>query len=300
MTESRSAEKCTTPLTGGPPGAEASTRGADGLTAAELRRGRDDWWKAGFTQALRDALPVGARRVVEVGCGLGRAGRELLPLVPGLTYVGLDVDAVRLATARQEFGAASLQGRADFAAADAGALPIADGAAECLLYCMTLQHVADPAAALHEAHRVLGRGGTLVAAEPDTLTERWFFDGPLEGVTEAFRALLRHGQSRRAHLDLAIGSRVPGLARAAGFEAVELSVHAIYESRHDTARACAERWREMALLIARACGVADSDPTVEACRAALGAWLAAGDLDRTGECGTTVPAFLTTGRRGGG
>lgn len=279
--------------------AAPARRGTDGLTAAELRRGRDDWWNAGFTRALLESLPEEVTTLVEVGCGLGRAGREMLARVPRLSYLGVDLDGGRLAAAGREFGAGPLAERARFVVGRAEDLPLPAGGVEALLFCMTLQHVDSPLAALREAHRVLRPGGTLVAAEPDTLAERWFFDGPLFQVTDAFRALLSRCRQARSPRDLAIGARVAGLARTAGFVDIDLSVHAIFETRSDSARACAARWQEMSQLIARACGLAETAPEARACRDVIDDWLASGDPERSGSCGTTVPAFITVARRPG-
>lgn len=272
-------------------------RGVNGLTTQDLRHGREVWWNAAFTRALLEALPADVRTLVEVGCGLGRAGQELLPRAPGLVYVGVDIDAARIDTARREFAEGPLAGRAAFVAGRAESLPLPDGGTEALLFCMTLQHISSPVEALREARRVLEPGGTLVAAEPDSLAERWFFDGPRFEITEAFVTLLRRGRDARAPRDLAIGSRVPDLVRSAGFSDVNLSVHAVFETRYDTARACAGRWRDMALLIARACGLTGDSPETRACLDAIDAWLSTGDPERPGQCGTVVPAFITTARR---
>jgi SAM-dependent methyltransferase len=276
---------------------ESPARGTDGLTAEELRRGRDDWWSASFTRALLEAIPAEARGLIEVGCGLGRVAKEVLPLAPRLSYLGVDVDAARIGEAAHDFEAGALADRTRFLVGRGEDLPLENESADVVLFCMTLQHVASPDMALREARRVLRPGGTLVAAEPDNPGQRWFFDGPLPEVTRTFSALIERCRKERAPADLAIGPRVPGLARAAGFGSVDLQVYAIFATRHESAQACADRWREMLGLFARSSGLAESAPQVADVTKAIDAWLAEGDPGRLGQCGTTAPVFITTATR---
>ncbi len=275
------------------PNPAAADESADGLTAEELRRGRESWWDAGFTRALVEAIPDGCRELVEVGCGLGHVARKVLPQAPGLSYLGVDVDRARLAETREDLEGGPLAERTRFVAGSGEALPLGDETTDVVLFCMTLQHVASPADALRESRRVLRPGGALVAAEPDNLGQRWFFDGPLEEVTRSFAAVIEQCREARAPADLAIGPQVPGLARAAGFGDVEMRVHAIFVTRYETARECRAKWEEMLRLFAHASDLPDNAPAVGACREALDRWLNAGDPERVGHCGTTVPVFVT-------
>ena len=44
-------------------------KGEDGLTAEELRRGRENWWDAGFTRALVEAIPEETKKRLELLAG---------------------------------------------------------------------------------------------------------------------------------------------------------------------------------------------------------------------------------------
>jgi SAM-dependent methyltransferase len=95
---------------------------------------------------------AGAGRVLDVGCGEG-ALREALPARPRPWLVGLDASRTMLAAHPPPV-----------VQADAGALPFASGAFDAAVAVNVLDHLAAPAPALGEAHRVLAAGGLLVAA----------------------------------------------------------------------------------------------------------------------------------------
>jgi SAM-dependent methyltransferase len=93
-----------------------------------------------------------ARRILDIGCGEG-ALRAALPghLQPRL--VGLDASATMLAGHPPPV-----------VQADAAALPVRTGAVDAAVAVNVLDHLADPSAAVAEAHRVLAHGGVFLAA----------------------------------------------------------------------------------------------------------------------------------------
>ncbi|HUI55888.1 MAG TPA: class I SAM-dependent methyltransferase [Bryobacteraceae bacterium] len=103
------------------------------------------------------------RRAVDVGCGTGRwTGR--------FSAIGIDASPAMLALAARKPG---LQGR--LAVADATALPIAANSADLVLCTLTLGHIRDRAAALHELSRILEPAGALVLTDfhPATAARGW-------------------------------------------------------------------------------------------------------------------------------
>jgi ubiquinone/menaquinone biosynthesis C-methylase UbiE len=269
-------------------------RGVDGLTTTELRRGREDWWDIAFTQALLGPLSETGPKLVEVGCGLGRVARETLPHLPHHAYIGVDIDASRIGEARADLLEGPLSGRTGFIVARAEALPLADARVDAVLFCMTLQHVVSPPAALEEARRILRGSGRLIAAEPDNLGQRWFFDGTLEKATRSFATLVDRCRETRRPADLAIGPRVPSLATAAGFRRVALKVHAVFATQRGPALAFAAHFNEISRLFAASSGLDDNHPDLAACRDSIAEWLGEGDPERVGQWGSTLPVYVTT------
>lgn len=97
------------------------------------------------------------RRVLEVGCGIGIAGRYLAE--KGVDYTGLDRSTASIALARTHFAQHALPGR--FVVGDAVSLPFPDGAFETVFSLGVLHHVPDMALACREVERVTAPGGTV-------------------------------------------------------------------------------------------------------------------------------------------
>jgi len=106
---------------------------------------------------------------LDIGCGEGRLLRALRPL--GITGVGLDRSPVLLAHAPRP----TVLG-------EACSLPFADSVFDAAAAVYMLYHLADPLLAIREAHRVLRRGGLLVAVAPSRFdspeTAKWEQFGP--------------------------------------------------------------------------------------------------------------------------
>ncbi len=109
--------------------------------------------------ALLRELKLGAQeRLLEIGAG---EGGNLFHLGgQGGLRLGVDFSPQKAAFARRATGA-------EFLAADAGALPLADGSFDVVLIRDLLHHLPDRLAALTEAHRVLRPAGRLFLIEPN-------------------------------------------------------------------------------------------------------------------------------------
>lgn len=110
------------------------------------------------------------QRIVDVGCGPGRALSMLRQRYRRGSVLGIDLALPMLRRARKAGG---FWRSLPVACADACALPLPDGSVDLLFSSLCLQWVDDFPAALDEFRRVLRPGGRLLLATfgPDTLLE---------------------------------------------------------------------------------------------------------------------------------
>ena len=116
----------------------------------------DDVFWEGTWPALLEILPDSAGLILDLGCGEGRAGRQLL--AAGWRVVGIERSAT-LARA-----AATGSPALPVAQADAARLPLADGCIDLAVASMSLLDMDDLAGAIAETARVLRPGGVFCFA----------------------------------------------------------------------------------------------------------------------------------------
>ena len=121
------------------------------------------WWQEGFTDGAdpeyeEQMLPiaaerlVGARRVLDVGCGEGQIAR-LASKAGARTVVGVDPTWGQVAEGRRRGGGPQ------YARADAARLPFADASFDAVVACLVFEHIEAVDDALAEVGRVLEPGG---------------------------------------------------------------------------------------------------------------------------------------------
>jgi SAM-dependent methyltransferase len=103
-------------------------------------------------------------RVLDAGCGTGDDVRAIAEIVGAGGHV-TGVDSSR--TMIEEACARGVPSNADFASADAGALPFADGAFDAVRAERLFQHLDRPQPAGDELRRVLAPGGTALILDQD-------------------------------------------------------------------------------------------------------------------------------------
>ena len=121
--------------------------------------------RAATLQAL--ALQAG-ERVADVGSGPGLLAAEMATQVgPAGRVVGLDLSDPMLALSRQRRAGLATSTCLSFLKADAVRLPFGDGSFDVAVSTQVYEYVADVAAALAEAYRVLRPGGRVVVLDTD-------------------------------------------------------------------------------------------------------------------------------------
>ncbi len=220
-------------------------------------------------------LDPGAR-VLDVGCGPGSITNGLAAAVPEGLVVGVDANpsvVVRAAAQAAREGT----GNVHFIVSSAYRLPVPDGTFDAVYAHQVLQHLADPVAALVEAHRVLRRGGLLAVRDADygTMTHHPH-DGRLDRWLSIYTAVARaNGGEPEA------GRRLLGWVQAAGFVDTTATSSTWTYAEPDGRRHWSELWADR-ILIARfadrtaALGIAAHEE-LEAIGAAFRHWAAQPD-----------------------
>ena len=105
-------------------------------------------------------------KVIELGCGHGRAAEGLASIVADMDYTGVDFTQALLD--EFTFGANNSARRVSLVCADIRELPFEDNEFDVAISTRVFQYLADPVAALAEAKRVLRKGGRIVVAVPNS------------------------------------------------------------------------------------------------------------------------------------
>jgi SAM-dependent methyltransferase len=171
---------------------------------------------------LRRRLLSGLRgRVVEIGCGEGRAF-ELYPAAVEHVLVVEPDPAARIAAAGR---AAEAPVRVDVAEGYAERLPLADGSVDAAVCVWVLCSVPDPAEALADVRRVLAPGGVLAlvakAPGPDGAPSPPVTP-PRGAVAARLFAPVKRWASRRVRHPAP--EELRAIVEAAGFDVAELRV----------------------------------------------------------------------------
>lgn len=240
---------------------EPIVQGARKLRGAEGH----GWWDAGFTGLLLDAIPPGPGKMVDVYCRAGMSATLILPERPLLTWIGVDKKAERLSEAEEVIAAHGLTSRTQLIEGNPGALPLADGHADYAIAIRALANLAHPSSTIEEAFRVLRPRGRFVTAEPDGLSETFYFEGNLQRYNAAFSRLAREVDRRLGgdpgatnRPGITIGPTLPSRLVAAGFSAGVVRIHGSHNLQPITFARLARRLRRYPVALASVAGMEDS------------------------------------------
>lgn len=109
--------------------------------------------------------PVRGKRILEVACG--RGGFVRLLASQGAKVVGADFSQVALQIAAGKQANGTADNSAALSQADAQQLPFADNSFDAVISCETIEHLAEPAAAVREMARVCRPSGFLYLTTPN-------------------------------------------------------------------------------------------------------------------------------------
>lgn len=126
-----------------------------------MTAGRHHAWRRAAAREVA-ASPPGP--VLDLATGTADLALAIRTLAPGRTVVGADFSEAMLRLARAKAQAAGV-GRLPLLAADAQALPFADGAFACVVSAFLLRNLDDLAGGLREMRRVVTAGGRVVALD---------------------------------------------------------------------------------------------------------------------------------------
>lgn len=269
----------------------------DGLSSEELRASRLGWWDRPFTRLLLDWIVPETRSILDIGCGLATAAHALLPFLPNMHYVGIDADEQRLKSAENQLAGAPYEARVKLKLARIEQLPFPDSAFDCALSVMTLQHLADTHAALCEVKRAVCTGGRLLAVEPDNLVNLFYFDGPLDGVNEAFRELFAAVRHASLPADISIGPAVPRYFEAVGLKVLDCKPYTLGRVKRMMGGEFLAIARRVAEIVA--VRLSATNLAAEPCFDAIDRAAAVVGSDVLGYACHFVPAFVTVGEKTG-
>lgn len=158
-----------------------------------------------------------AKKILEVGCGVGAQTEILLNRFPHLNITSIDVSESQLDRARQRLQIYVKQGRVKFQKASAFEIPYADGSFDGVFICWVLEHITNHVSALQECYRVIRPGGRLIC---DEVANSTFFLAPESPVSMKYWAALNDVQKQSG--DPYVGLKLGNLLSLAGFETVKV------------------------------------------------------------------------------
>lgn len=188
----------------------------------------------------------GARRLLEVGCGVGAQTEILLRRFPDLHVTGVDLSESQLAAAEQNLGGRPwCAQRYTLRQADATDLPFEPRSFDSAFLCWVLEHVPSPARVLNEVRRVLMPGSPVYATE--VLNSTFFLEPYSPNLARYWMAFNDHQYDGGG--DPFVGAKLGNLLLAGGYRDVRTEIKSFhYDNREPGWRkAMIAYWEELLL-----------------------------------------------------
>ncbi|MDG2526308.1 methyltransferase domain-containing protein [Stenotrophomonas sp. HITSZ_GD] len=176
---------------------------------------------------------TGARRLLEVGSGVGAQTEILLRRFPELHVTGVDLSEPQLATARANLERLPwCRERYDLRQADAGNLPFEPRQFDAAFLCWVLEHVPSPARVLSEVRRVLAPGSPVYVTE---VMNASFLLHPYS--PNVWRYWMAFNDFQYDHGgDPFVGAKLGNLLLAGGFRDVHTEIKTLHLDNREPAR----------------------------------------------------------------
>ncbi|MBD9367218.1 class I SAM-dependent methyltransferase [Xanthomonas sp. XNM01] len=212
----------------------------------------------------------GARRLLEVGSGVGAQTEILLRRFPELHVTGVDLSPAQLDTARSNLERTPwCRDRYTLHQADAADLPFEPRQFDAAFLCWVLEHVPSPARVLNEVRRVLAPGSPVYITE---VMNASFLLHPYS--PNVWRYWMAFNDFQHDHGgDPFVGAKLGNLLLAGGFRDVATSIKTLHLDNREPARrkTMIAFWEDLLLSAADqllAAGAVDAD-TVAGVRAEM-------------------------------
>jgi len=174
-----------------------------------------------------------ARRLLEVGCGVGAQTEILLRRFPELHVTGIDRSSAQLAAAERNLAEVSWCGaRYTLKQADATDLPFEERSFDAAYLCWVLEHMPDPARVLGEVRRVLSPGAVVYITE--VLNSSFFLEPYSPHLLRYWLAFNDYQYDSGG--DPFIGAKLGNLLLAGGYRDVTTEVKSFHLDNRQPAR----------------------------------------------------------------